>query len=74
MPTNPSGGATIVVIEMESGWVYAKIADPKPERIEFFQRRTIDDWFSTRPKVLIDKVSRRQHFMPVKLKTSSAPC
>lgn len=52
-----SGDVTTVVIEMEPGWVYVKIADPKPEpnRIEFFLRRTIDDWFNARPTFVIDK-------------------
>ena len=53
--TDPN--VTTVVIEMEPGWVYVKIADPKPEpdRIEFFLRRTIDDWFDANPKFVIDK-------------------
>ena len=55
--SNQSGNVTTVVIEMEPGWVYVKIADPKPEpnRIEFFLRRTIDDWFDAHPKFVIDK-------------------
>ena len=62
MPSNPSGEVTTVVIEMEPGWVYVKIADPKPEpdRIEFFLRRTIDDWFDTHPKFVIDKAEAKK--------------
>lgn len=57
MSSNSSSDVTAVVIEMDPGWVYVKIADPKPEpnRIEFFLRRTIDDWFNTHPKFVIDK-------------------
>lgn len=57
MTSKPSGDVTTVVIEMEPGWVYVKIAEPKPEpdRIEFFLRRTIDDWFNSRPTFVIDK-------------------
>ena len=57
MTSNPSGDVTTVVIEMEPGWVYVKITEPKPERdrIEFFLRRTIDDWFNARPTLVIDK-------------------
>ena len=57
MPPNPSSDVKTVVIEMEPGWVYVKIADPKPEpdRIGFFLRRTIDDWFDSHPNVVIDK-------------------
>ena len=48
--SNPTGDVTTVFIERELGWVYVKIADPKPDpdRIEFFLRRTIDDWFDAR--------------------------
>lgn len=57
MSTNPSDNVTTVVIEMEPGWVYVKIADPKPalDRIEFFLRRTIDEWFDARPAFVIDR-------------------
>ena len=57
MTDNPSGGATTVVIEVEPGWVFVKIADPKPEpeRIELLLRRTIDYWFNARPNLVIDK-------------------
>jgi hypothetical protein len=57
MPATPSSDVTTVVIEMEPGWVYVEIADPKPEpsRIEFFLRRTIDDWFDDHPGFVIDK-------------------
>jgi hypothetical protein len=57
MTSNSSGDVTTVVIEMEPGWVYVKIAGPKPEsdRIEFFLRRTIDDWFDDHPRFVIDK-------------------
>ena len=39
------------------GWVYVKIADftSEPDRMEFFPRRTIDDWFDDHPKFVIDK-------------------
>ena len=57
MPSNPNSDVTTVVIEMEPGWVYVKIAEPKPDpsRIEFFLRRTIDDWFGANPIFVIDK-------------------
>ena len=47
MTSTPNNDVTTVVIEMEPGWVYVKIADPKPDpsRIDFFLRRTIDDCF-----------------------------
>lgn len=50
MTPNARSEVTTVVIEMELGWVYVKIADPKPDpdRIEFFLRRTINDWFDAR--------------------------
>jgi hypothetical protein len=57
MSANPTDNVTTVVIEMEPGWVYVKIADPKPalNRIEFFLRRTIDEWFDARPAFVIDR-------------------
>ncbi len=57
MTSNPNGNITTVVIEMEPGWLYVKIADPKPEpdRIEFFLRRTIDDWFDAHPTFVFAK-------------------
>jgi hypothetical protein len=57
MSANPTDSVTTVVIEMEPGWVYVKMADPKPapDRIEFFLRRTIDEWFDARPAFVIDR-------------------
>jgi hypothetical protein len=57
MSSNPSSDVTTVVIEMEPGWVYVKAADPKPspDRIEFFLRRTIDQWFDAHPSFVIDR-------------------
>ena len=44
MDSQPSDNVTTVVIEMEPGWIYVKVAAPKPhlDRIEFFLRRTVD--------------------------------
>jgi hypothetical protein len=57
MSSNPGGEVTTIVIELEPGWVYVKIADPKPapDRIEFFLRRTIDEWFNARPDFVIER-------------------
>ena len=57
MTSNPSGNVTTVVIQMEVGWIFVKISGPKPEpdRIEFFLRRTIEDWFNDHPIYVIDK-------------------
>jgi hypothetical protein len=57
MPSLPQNNVTIVVIEMEPGWVYVKMIDPKPapEQIEIFLRRAIDDWFNARPESVIDR-------------------
>ena len=55
MPSSPENKVTTVVIEMEPGSIFFKIIDPKPapDQIEFYLRRTIDDWFSSnsRPAV-----------------------
>jgi hypothetical protein len=57
MSTEPPGTATTVVIVMEPGWVYVKIADPRPEpdRIERLLHHTIDTWFHAHPKFAIDR-------------------
>ena len=57
MNSQPSDNVTTVVIEMEPGWIFVKIADPEPpvDRIEFFLRRTVDDWFDARPAFVIDR-------------------
>ena len=57
MDSQPSDNVTTVVIEMEPGWIFVKVADPKPpvDRIEFFLRRTVDDWFNARPTFVIDR-------------------
>ena len=57
MPSPPENKVTTVVIEMEPGSVFVKIIDPKPapDQIEFYLRRTIDDWFSAHPQFVIDR-------------------
>jgi hypothetical protein len=57
MPSPPENKVTTVVIEMEPGSVFVKIIDPKPApgQIEFYLRRTIDDWFSAHPQFVIDR-------------------
>ena len=57
MPSPDERIATTVVIEMKPGWIYVKIAEPKPEpeRIELLLRLTIDQWFNTYPQYAIDK-------------------
>lgn len=57
MASQPSDNVKTVVIEMEPGWIFVKIADPKPpvDRIEFFLRKTVDDWFDARPAFVIDR-------------------
>jgi len=57
MPAPDEGSATTVVIEMKPGWIYVKIAEPKPEpdRIELLLRLTIDQWFNAYPRYVIDK-------------------
>jgi hypothetical protein len=61
MSSNPQkpGNVTTVAIEMEAGWMFFKVADPKPEpsRIEFFLRRAIEDWFAERPTFVIKKAT-----------------
>lgn len=61
MPPQPHGpgNVTTVAIEMEPGWMFFKVADPKPEpsRIEFFLRRAIEDWFAQRPTFVIEKAT-----------------
>jgi len=56
MSPQPPADVTTVVIEMEPGLLYVKIAEPKPpaDRIEFFLRRTVDDWFTLHPGFVID--------------------
>ncbi len=57
MDSQSSDNVTTVVIEMKPGWIFVKVADPKPpvDRIEFFLRRTVDDWFDARPALVIDR-------------------
>jgi hypothetical protein len=58
VPDKPSN-VTTVVIEMEPGWVYVKVADrkPHPSRTEFFLRRAIEEWFADRPTLSITKAT-----------------
>ena len=57
MPLPEESSATTVVIEMEPGWIYVKIAEPKPEpdRIELLLRLTAEQWFNAHPQFVIDK-------------------
>lgn len=57
MPAPDERSATTVVIEMKPGWIYVKIAEPKPEpdRIELLLSLTIDQWFNTYAQYVIDK-------------------
>ena len=57
MPSPEETNATTVVMEMEPGWIYVKIAEPKPEpdRIEMLLRLTIEQWFNAHPQFVIDK-------------------
>jgi hypothetical protein len=57
MPSPDERSATTVVIEMEPGRIYVKIAEPKPEpnRIELLLRLTIEQWFNAHPQFVIDK-------------------
>lgn len=57
MPSPSESDVITVVIQMEPGWVYVKIIDPKPapDRIEFFPRRAIEDWLHAHPHFLIDR-------------------
>jgi hypothetical protein len=57
MPSPDERSATTVVMEMEPGWIYVKIAEPKPEpdRIEVLLRLTIEQWFNAHPQFVIDK-------------------
>ena len=56
MPSSPENKVTTVVIEIEPGSVFQSL-DPKPapDQIEFYVRRTIDDWFSVHPQFVIDR-------------------
>jgi hypothetical protein len=49
--------ATVVVIELEPGWIYVKVAEPKPEpdRIELLLRLTLDHWLNTHPGCVVDR-------------------
>jgi hypothetical protein len=58
MQPNPHepGNITAVAIEMGPGWMFFKVADPKPpSRIEFFLRRAIEDWLAEHPTFAISK-------------------
>jgi hypothetical protein len=57
MPAPDEKNATVVVIEKAPGWIYVKIADPRPEpeRIELLLGLTIQHWFNAHPQFVIDK-------------------
>jgi hypothetical protein len=57
MPSPDERISTTVVMEMEPGWIYVKIAEPEaePNRTESLLRLTIDHWFSAHPQFVIDK-------------------
>jgi hypothetical protein len=57
MPAPEEKLTTTVVIEMEGGWIYVKIAEPEaePNRTELLLRLTIDQWFNAHPQLVIDK-------------------
>ena len=57
MPSPEDSNSTTVVIEIEPGWIYVKIAEPRPEPnlIERLLRRTIEYWFNAHPQFVIDK-------------------
>jgi len=57
MSSPDEASATTLVIEMKPGWIYVKLAEPKPDpqRIELLLRLTIDQWFNTYPQYVIDK-------------------
>ncbi len=57
MPAPDERNATTVVIEMKPGWIYVKVAEPRPEpeRIERLLGLTIDHWFHAHPQFMIDK-------------------
>jgi len=61
MSPNPPepGNVTTVAIELETGWMFFKVADPKPEpsRMEFLLRTTIEVWFAERPTLTIRKAT-----------------
>ena len=56
-PSPDDRAATTLVIEMKPGWIYFKIAEPKPEpdMIEWFLRLTIRQWLHQHPQFVIDK-------------------
>jgi hypothetical protein len=57
MSSPDEGIATTVVIETAPGWIYVKIAEPKPEpdRIERLLGLTVQQWFNAHPEFVIDK-------------------
>jgi hypothetical protein len=57
MPSPDERNANTVVIEMAPGWIYVKIAEPKPEpgRIDLLLGLTIKHWFISHPHFVIDK-------------------
>jgi hypothetical protein len=57
MPSPEERIATTVVMEMEPGWIYVKIAEPEaePNRTELLIRLTIDQWFTAHPQFVIDE-------------------
>jgi hypothetical protein len=63
MSSNSDGDVTTVAIELEPGWVYFKIADPKPDprRVEFFLHRTIEEWLIAHPQLGIAKARSFVH-------------
>jgi hypothetical protein len=57
MPSPEERISTTVVMEMEPGWIYVKIAEPEaePNRIESLLRLTIEYWLNDHPQFVIDK-------------------
>lgn len=52
------GNVTIAVIQMEPGWIYVKVAGPRPEPqgAELLLRKTIEDWFEHRPHLSVSSM------------------
>jgi hypothetical protein len=57
MPSPYDRSVTLVEIELERGWIYVKLAEPKPEpdRGDLLLRLTIDHWFSAHPHFVMNK-------------------
>lgn len=58
MSRSENQGTTVVVIEMGPGHVRVRFAgsSPEPSRADLLIRKTIDAWFSARPRLVIDRV------------------